>query len=450
MAAQGRQSRLFGALVLIFGTLLFSSQVALAQFSQQGPKLVGTLATGSAGQGTSVALSADGHTAMVGGPNDNSGAGAAWIFTRSRGVWTQQGSKLVGTGAVGNAAQGTSVALSADGRTAIVGGPNDNSGAGGAWVFTRSGGVWTQQGDKLVGTGAVGRAVQGTSVGLSAEGGTAIVGGPNDNTNTGAAWIFTRSEGVWTPQGSKLVGTGAVGAAVQGTSVALSAEGRTAIVGGPNDNTNTGAAWVFTRSEGVWTQQGDKLVGTGAVGAAVQGTSVALSAEGRTAIVGGPNDNTNTGAAWVFARGRGVWTQQGNKLVGTGAVGSAAQGTSVALSAEGRTAIVGGPDDNTNTGAAWVFTRGDGVWTQQGDKLVGTGAAGTAVQGTSVALSVEGHTAIVGGPNDNTNSGAAWVFVELTIEDCRDGGWLNFPSPPGPFTNQRQCLSYFLQQYDVR
>ena len=116
----------------------------------------------------------------------------------------------------------------------------------------------------------------------------------------------------------------------------------------------------------------------------------------------------------------------------------------------GRTAIVGGPNDNTNTGAAWVFTRSDGVWTQQGDKLVGTGAAGTAVQGTSVALSVEGHTAIVGGPNDNTNSGAAWVFVELTIEDCRDGGWLNFPSPPGPFTNQRQCLSYFLQQYDVR
>ena len=117
-----------------------------------------------------------------------------------------------------------------------------------------------------------------------------------------------------TQQGDKLVGTGAVGAAVQGTSVALSAEGRFAIVGGPNDNTNTGAAWVFTRSEGVWTQQGDKLVGTGAVGSAVQGTSVALSAEGRTAIVGGPNDNTNSGAAWVFARRRGVWTQQGNKL----------------------------------------------------------------------------------------------------------------------------------------
>src|SRR5262249_3964141 len=53
-----------------------------------------------------------------------------------------------------------------------------------------------------------------------------------------------------------------------------------------------------------------------------------------------------------------------------------------------------------------------GVWTQQGAKLVGTGAAGSFVrQGNSVALSGSGTTAIVGGPTDNLNDGAAWVFV---------------------------------------
>ena len=202
----------------------------------------------NAGQGFSVALSADGNTAIVGGPYDNSNIGAAWVFTRSGGVWTQQGNKLVGTGAVGNAGQGVSVALSADGNTAIVGGPGDNSDTGAAWVFTRSGGVWTQQGNKLVGTGAVGIADQGFSVALSADGNTAIVGGPVDNSSTGAAWVYTRSGGVWTQQGSKLVGTGAVGNAGQGYSVALSADGNTAIVGGLGDNSYTGAAWVFTRS----------------------------------------------------------------------------------------------------------------------------------------------------------------------------------------------------------
>jgi hypothetical protein len=99
-------SRLFGALlVLISATLLFSSQLALAQFTQQGPKLVGTGAVALSCQGSSVALSADGSTAIVGGFGDNSNGcciGAAWVFTRSGGVWTQQGNKLVGTGGVGN------------------------------------------------------------------------------------------------------------------------------------------------------------------------------------------------------------------------------------------------------------------------------------------------------------------------------------------------------------
>jgi hypothetical protein len=121
----------------------------------------------------------------------------AWVYTRSGGVWTQQGSKLVGTGAVGNARQGVSVALSGDGNTAIVGRVADNEGAGAVWVYTRSGGVWTQQGSKLVGTGAVGNARQGGSVALSCDGNTAIVGGIADNKVTGAAWVHTRSDGVW-------------------------------------------------------------------------------------------------------------------------------------------------------------------------------------------------------------------------------------------------------------
>ena len=91
-----RPSRLFGALVLITAALLFSSQLALAQFSQQGPKLVGTGTVGVAEQGYSVALSADGNTALVGGPGDNKSAGAAWVYTRNGNVWTQQGSKVVG------------------------------------------------------------------------------------------------------------------------------------------------------------------------------------------------------------------------------------------------------------------------------------------------------------------------------------------------------------------
>jgi hypothetical protein len=335
-------------------TLFFSPQLALAQFTQQS-KLVGTGGVGTPQQGISVALSADGNTAIVGGPTDSTLAGAAWVYTRSAGVWAQQGAKLVGTGAVGGAGQGSSVALNAssnpaiDGNTAIVGGPFDTSSAGAAWVFTRSGTSWTQQ-SKLVGTGAVGFPRQGSSVALSADGNTAIVGGPFDNSGAGAAWVFTFNGTSWTQQ-SELVGTGANGPANQGSSVALSADGNTAIVGGSGDSSFAGAAWVFTRSGTTWTQQGSKLVDTGAIGQAFQGKSVALAADGNTAFVGGPGDNSFAGAAWVYTRSGGVWTQQ-QKLLATDASGAAAQGKSVALAADGNTAFVGGPEDSRGTGAA--------------------------------------------------------------------------------------------------
>src|SRR5262249_54359784 len=158
-------------------------------------------------------LSGDGNTAIVGGTFDNGALGAAWVYARSVGVWSQQ-AKLVGTGVGGYVKQGQSVSLSCDGNTAIVGGLAGDA----AGVFKQSNGVWTQQGPKLVGIGAIGSAQQGSSVSLSGDGNTAIVGGFNDNGGLGATWVFTRSHEVWSQQGPKLVGTGAIGSARQGSS----------------------------------------------------------------------------------------------------------------------------------------------------------------------------------------------------------------------------------------
>lgn len=251
-------------------------------------------------QGVAVSLAADGNTAIIGGPADNS-VGAAWIWTRTGGLWTQQGTKLVSSGAMGNAIQGTSVCLSGDGNTAIVGGPFDNNTDGAVWVWTRSGGVWTQQGGKLVGSGAVGNAQQGTAVSLSADGNTALVGGAYDDNVVGAGWVWTRVGGVWTQQGTKLVGSGVLGGfSRQGDSVSISANGNTALIGGPRDNNDVGAAWVWKRNGVIWTQQSSKLVGFDLIGTAFEGNAVSLSADGFTAILGAPNDSNNAGAALVF------------------------------------------------------------------------------------------------------------------------------------------------------
>jgi hypothetical protein len=382
-------------------------------FLQQGPKLTGSEEVGRGRFAGGVALSADGNTALVGGSEDNEGVGAVWVFTRSGTTWTQQGAKLTGGEEIGKAHFGFSVALSADGNTAAIGGGGDNVEKGAVWVFTRSAGAWTQQGSKLLGgVEEKGKGHLGFRVALSADGNTALAGAPGDSFNEGAAWVFTRSEGAWTQQGSKLLGgVEEKGKGEFGIGVALSADGNTALIGGGADNEELGAAWAYVRTGTTWEAQGAKLTGAGETGKAHFGFNVALSEDGNTALIGGGGDNAEVGAAWVFIRSGTTWTQQGAKLTGGGEAGKGHFGVSVRLSADGNTALVGGVTDNFEVGAAWVFTRAEESWAQQGSKLTGSGESGKGLFGNAVALSADASTALVGGPNDNVEVGAVWVFA---------------------------------------
>ena len=163
-----------------------------------------------------MSISADVNTAIVYTTLDHNFAGAAWVYTRSEGCVAS--TDLNWSVLVQSAPTSIKVRLMhfpADGITAIVCGSDDspivingNSGGsvGAAWVFTRSGRVRSKQGPKLVGTGAIGGAEQGYSVSLSADWNTAIVRAFFDDNQLGAACVFTRSGGVWSQQGPKLVG----------------------------------------------------------------------------------------------------------------------------------------------------------------------------------------------------------------------------------------------------
>jgi hypothetical protein len=394
---------------------------------QQGAKLTGSGEEGPGNLGASVALSADGNTALIGGPGDEIKGkemlvGAAWVFTRSGSTWTQQGPKLRGEDQEGEAQFGTSVALSADGDTALIGGVEDvtaKTQVGAAWVFTRAAGKWDQLGSKLTGVGEeVGSGRFGRSVALSADGNTALVGVYFDNGETGAAWVFKRSGSSYLQDGPKLTGEGEAGEAQFGFSVALSADGKTALIGGPHDEGVTkefmaGAAWVFTESVKGWTQQGAKLTGGGEKGLGELGTSVALSADGETALIGAPGDG-GAGGARAFTRAGASWSQQGPEIVPSDATTAAGFGAAVALAADGNTAMIGGPVDTpatTPVGAAWEFARVGASWSQQGATLQGGDTAPESEFGAATALSADGRTALIGGPIDGADVGAAWVFV---------------------------------------
>jgi hypothetical protein len=395
------------------------------------PQIKLAAADGTAGDEFGYSVAIDGDTAIVGAYfDDDAGgnSGSAYIFTRSGSTWTQQ-AKLTAADAAENDQFGINVALSGD--TVIVGAYWDDAAgsfSGSAYVFTRSNTTWTQQA-KLTATDAAAGEEFGRSVALSGD--RAIVGAHLDDgagSASGSVYVFTRSGTTWT-QTAKL--TAADGAADDrfGYSVALS--GDTAIVGAQFDDdagSNSGSAYIFTRSGSAWTQQA-KLIAADAAAGDRFGRSVALS--GDTAIVGAYGDDdagSRSGSAYIFTRSGSSWTQQ-VKLTAAAATADDLFGFSVALS--GDTAIVGAQLDDgagSDSGSAYVFTRSGTTWTQAAKFTAADGAADNRF-GYSVAFS--GDTAIVGAPyedNAGENSGSAHIVslsppcpADLDLSGAVDG-----------------------------
>lgn len=301
----------------------------------QQAKLTASDAAANANFGWSVAT--DGDTIVVGAPRHNTFAGALYVFTRSGDTWTQQAKLTASDGAMPDQL-GSAVAVS--GNTILAGAYGKASGAGASYVFTRSGSTWTQQA-KLTASDAAANDVFGYAVALSSD--TAIVSAYGKASSTGGVYVFTRSGGAWTQQAKLLPGDSATSDSF-GSSIALS--GETLLVGAFG-KAPAGAAYAFTRSGNIWTQQA-KIVPTGVTPSSLFGVSVALS--GNTAIIGASWDETVAtfaGSAFIFTRSGNVWTQQahvrppGTALRDFFAESVALSGTTALMSASGRSSSVG-------------------------------------------------------------------------------------------------------------
>lgn len=366
--------------------------------------------------GYSVALAGDGNTLAVGAPfegsaatgvngnqlnNDAPASGAVYVFTRAGNAWGQQAYVKASNADAGDAF-GISVALSADGNTLAAGAANEASSAAG------------------------------------------VNGNQNDNNalDSGAVYVFTRAGNAWGQQAYIKASNPNGGDAFGGT-IALSGDGNTLAVGAYNEDSSatgiggnqnnelasdSGAVYVFIRNGSNWAQQAYiKASNTDAMD--WFGYSLALSADGNTLAVGaygedsaavGINGNqvdnsaAESGAAYVFSRNGGVWAQQAYiKASNTNSLDSF--GTSVALAADGNTLVVGavgedsgavgingnqGDNGTAASGAAYIFVRTGGAWTQRA-YVKAPNPDGGDMFGMSAALSADGSTLAVGAYNED-------------------------------------------------
>ena len=431
--------------------------------------------------GHAVAISGD--TAVVGAPSENSGAtgingnqadesaassGAAYVFVRNAGVWTQQAYlKPSNTGDLDQF--GWSVAISGD--TIVVGayledseatGVNGNQTlngaplAGAAYVFVRNAGVWTQQAylkasnteaSDLFGSAV---AVSGDTIVVGANressGSTGVNGSGTNNSAplSGAAYVFFRSGATWTQQ-AYLKASDTAASAEFGSSVGVS--GETVVVGAPLADGYAGAVHVFVRSGATWSHQAKLVASNAAAGArfgyavGISGETLVAGARGEASAATGVNGNQtdssapDAGAAYVFTRSGAAWTQQAYlKASNTGA----GDGFGEAVAIDGETVVVGAfGEDGAATGidgdgasnsasaagAAYVFSRSLGVWFQAGYLKASNTGAGDWFGG---AVALSGDTVLAGAPreaggssgingvqssNSASASGAAYAFI---------------------------------------
>jgi len=361
--------------------------------------------------------------------------------------------------------------------TGVNGNQADNSASnsGAAYIFVRSGNVWSQQAYLKASNTEAGDqfgysvAVSGDTVVVGAYGEDSSATGVNGNQASnsadasGAVYIFVRSGSDWSQQAYlKASNTGT--SDLFGYSLAIS--GDTVVVGALFEDSNatgvngnqannsvdgSGAAYIFARSGNAWSQQAYlKASNTGAIdqfgyAVAISGDTVVVAApfEDSNAVGvngnGANNSSGESGAAYIFVRDGAVWSQQAYLKASNTDLGDQF-GWSVAVS--GDTVVVGAPSEDSNgtgvngvqnnnnsllSGAAYIFIRFGAAWGQQAYLKPGFTQA-SANFGFSVAVS--GDSVVVGAPRESGSatgvngnpiiggnsieeSGAAYMFTRV-------------------------------------
>jgi hypothetical protein len=359
--------------------------------------------------GWSIAISGD--TVVAGVPNENEKgiqAGAAYVFVRKGGVWTQEAKLLASDGFAGDEF-GWSVAISGD--TVVVGAPKANFfnlDQGTAYVFQRTGTEWIQQ--KKFALVLSQDDHFGWSVAI--DGDTIAVGMPNDSyggqANLGRVFVYVRDGQTWT-LAQQLTASNGAGFYVFGRAVSVS--GDRILVGSPGAQSGNGrgAAYAFQRQRSSWLEESILVSPT----PQIDNFGYAVSISGDTAVVGADRDpcaGFEAGAAYVFVDQGSTWALQ-QKLLGRNTTDKDRFGYAVSIDQD--RVLVGGPGKTVQgvvgAGAAYSFSRSGGIWIQDAELY----SSSPEMNGFGASVSIESTFPAVGVPWDDDNgpySGSAYIF----------------------------------------
>jgi hypothetical protein len=287
--------------------------------------------------------------------------------------------------------------------------------------------AWVEQAKLTAGDGAF-MDQFGASVSIS--GNTLVVGARYDNNQQGSAYVFEKPVNGWTDMNETAKLTASDGAFNHQFGVSVAISGSVVVVGARGFDGFKGAAYVFERPVGGWTDMTAtaKLTASDAAASAVFGSSVAIS--GDTLVVGANGDTQNgykSGSAYVFEKPVGGWADMTETAKLTAADGAAYDDFGYAVTISGDTVIVGANGDDltyAGQGSAYVFERPAGGWVgmTQSAKLTASDAAELDFFGGSVFISMD--TVVIGAPGvDLSNGETIYDVGRAYVFERPLGGW---------------------------
>ena len=374
--------------------------------------------------GSAVAISGD--TAIVGANVKNVRQGAAYVFVRQNGVWAQT-QKLTASDAADENYFGSSVAI--DGDYLAVGAYLRNKTKGAVYVYKRVGGVWTEQQILTITSGFT---YDYFGFCISMSGDTLVASADGQARNRGAAYVFVRKDDVWS-QTQRL--TASDGEAADTFSWSLSLSGDNLLIGAHGKKANTGQAYLFQRSRGIFTEK-QKFVASDAAKDNYYGLSVSMS--GNVAAIGALGHRANEGVVYVYELVGGVWKE--SQVAGKDAGSSLYLGTSIFL--RGDTLIASASDKAKGAGFVVVFGQADGQWTE---RLRLTRENGSLDDKFGFTMALGEGAAILGCTTFDQFRGAAYLYevnpnrISLSFdrsmitggESCQGAIRLQSPAPAG-------------------
>ncbi|MBT3612615.1 MAG: hypothetical protein HN522_06730, partial [Flavobacteriales bacterium] len=261
------------------------------------------------------------------------------------------------------------------------------------------------------------------SISLSSDGYTVAIGGSDYPTSiSGIVRIYQFVNGDWYQKGQDL--NGDANYDHFGFSISLSNDGNTVAVGasGKDDNgSNSGQVRIYTYNGTSWNQLGQDIDGESA--GDYSGGSVSLSSDGSTVAIGAISNDGNgssSGHVRVYQNNGGVWNQIGQDI--DGEASQDRSGESVSLSSGGNIVAIGAKFNDGNgsdAGHVRLYEYEDSVWVKVGQDI--DGEAADDLSGKSVALSSDGKTVVIGAPNNDGNgslSGHIRVYNTIFDVDC--------------------------------